>query len=416
MEHDNKTGKSQVISTATITPETFQDRGLKVYDDGRKSVYALHPDGGKVLNGAVGEMTPTEVEELLHQATDKNVPTEVQYHQPVYSVPYTGSSRPSTPRTQNKIPQPTPTPSPFQGGISSRNGAQIYRKENQRSQDLEGWKTPSKTPNPSLIQQDSMSRTQREATKLPYSHISGQSNSDRHLILQPHFGAKTPQGLTNIKTDLNSPSPSLVSVKARSEGIPATTQLVYKAADSCSPSSARHKSEVDPDALIESSGDFNRHSPFCAESNTSLNLVKTLSEELKSELVTMIFMGYENAEDEEEEDIQAELVIIGNSGDNDDDEAQHVKNESDVEECVSYHPEGYKSKVFQPKVGIAKVTSYSDNIEDAYTNWDELGLHKPTFIHKPGKHSPYLQGHGVDEHANTGSINMEKMKLCATGR
>ncbi|KAI3355171.1 hypothetical protein L3Q82_017869 [Scortum barcoo] len=130
------------------------------------------------------------------------------------------------------------------------------------------------------------------------------------------------------------------------------------------------------------------------ESIASLNLVNTLPENLESKYVTMIFMGYENAEDEEEEDdIQAELVIIGNS-DEDEDEAQNVNTESEGEECLSYHPEGYKSKVFQPKVGVAKVTGCRDIIEDAYTKWDDLGLHKPTFIHKPGKHSPYLQEQG----------------------
>lgn len=409
VEHDKRTGKSQVVSTATITPEALQERGLKVYDDGRKSVYALHPDGGKMHNEAVGEMTPTEVEELLHQATDKNVPTEVQYHQPVYSVPYTGSSRPSTPRTPNKTPRQTPTPSPFQIAISSRNGTQML-EENRQSQDLEGRKTWSKTPSPSLIEQDSMSRVQRqgEETKQPYFDIPRQSKSDRQSISQPQFGATTPQGLTNSKADTSIPNPAaLVSVKARSEGMPAPIQPVYRAVDIHSPSLASHKSEVDTDALIESSGDINRPSHFC----------NTLPEELESEYVTMIFMGYENAEDEEEEDdIQAELVIIGNSDDDDDDEAQYVKTESDGEECLSYHPEGYKSKVFQPKVGIAKVTGCRDIIEDAYTKWDDLGLHKPTFIHKPGKHSPYLQGQEVNESANTGSINIEKMKLWSTGR
>ncbi|XP_051266199.1 palmdelphin-like isoform X2 [Dicentrarchus labrax] len=411
VELDKRTGKSQVVSIATITPETIQDRGLKVYDDGRKSVYALHPDGCKMLSGAVGEMTPTEVEELLHQATEKNVPTGVQYHQPVYSVPYTGSSRPSTPRAPNKTQRLTPTrsPSPFQSAISSRNGAQIHREENQRSQDLEGQKTPS----PSHIQQDSMTKVQRhEEIKQPFFHIPGQPNSDRHQIPQPHFGAKTPRGLTSSKWEASSPnSAALVSVKARSEGMPAPMQPVYRDVDS--PSLASHKSEVDQYGLIESSSDFNRHSPFCTESIASLNLVNTLPQELESEPITMIFMGFENAEDAEEEDIQAELVIISNS---DDDEAQYDKNENDEQECLSFHPEGYKSQVFQPKVGVAKVTGCRDIIKDSHTNWDDLGLHTPTFIHKPGKHSPYLHGQGADESANTGSINMEKMKLCSTGR
>ncbi|XP_070842475.1 palmdelphin [Chaetodon trifascialis] len=412
VEHDKRTGKSQVVSTATITPETIQGRGLKVYDDGRKCVYALHPEGSKMLSGAVEEMTPTDVEELLHQATDKNIPTEVQYHQPVYSVPYTGGSRPSTPKTPNKTKQHTTTAScnPFQSTISFRNEAQICREENQRSQDLEGWKTLSKTPSPSLIQQDSMSKLQSpgEEAKLPYSYIPGQSNSDSHQNSQPP--SKTSQGFTNSRIDVNNPRPAaLVSVKARSEGMPAPIQPHYRGVDSCSPSLASHESRVDPDALIGCSGNFNQHLPFCAKNIASLNLTNTLPEGLKSEPVTMIFMGYENAEDEEEEDIQAELVIIGNSDDNDDlddddDEAQNFKNESVEEECLSYHPEGYKSKVFQPIVGIAKVTGCRDIIGDTYTKWDDLGLHKPTFIHKPGKHSPYLQGEGLDESAKAALI------------
>ncbi|XP_040921456.1 palmdelphin [Toxotes jaculatrix] len=420
VEHDKRTGKSQVVSTASITPETIQGRGLKVYDDGCKSVYALHPDGGKNPSGTFREMTPTEVEELLRQATDKNVPTEVQYHQPVYSVPYTGNSRPSTPRMPNKTQRQTPTPStsPFQSAISPRNGAQVLKEENQHRQDLEGMKIQSKTP--SLIQQQSISNVQKsgEETKLPYFHITGQSKSDKYLIPQPDFCAKTPRGLTNSTMDTSSPNTAaLVSVKARSEGMPAPIQPLYRAVDSHSPSRASHKLEVGPDGLIEISGDFNRHSPFCAESVTSLNLVNALPDELGSEPVTMIFVGYENADNEEEEDIQAELVVIANNDDDDDSvEAQYVENESDREECLSYHPEGYKSKVFQPKVGVAKVIGCRNIIEDAYTHCDDLELHKPTFIHKPGKHSPYLQGRGVDESANTGSINMEKMKLCSTGR
>ncbi|XP_045917913.1 palmdelphin isoform X5 [Micropterus dolomieu] len=406
VEHDMRTGKSHVVSTATLTPEAIKEMGLKVYDDGRKSVYALHIDRDKMHSGVVAEMTSTEVEELLRQATDNNMPTEVQYHQPVYSIPYTGSSRPSTPRTPNKTPRQTPTPSLFQSTFSSRNGAQISREKNQQSEDLEGQKTPTH-PSPNLTQQDVTSRVHIPAkeTKFPYIHIPGQSQSDIN------FCAKTPQGLTNSKTDSSSQNPAaVVSVKARSEGMPAPIKPVYRAVDSRNTSLASYKSEVDYDALIESSGDLNSNSPFCAENN--------LPEELESESITMIFMGYENAEDEAEEDIQAELVIIGNSDDedDDDDEARYVKNESDREECLSYHPEGYKSKIFQSTVGIAKIAGCRDLIEDAYTKWDDIGLHKPTFIHKPGKHTSYLQTHGVDESANTGSINMEKMKLCSTGR
>uniref|UniRef100_A0A667X2M4 Palmdelphin n=1 Tax=Myripristis murdjan TaxID=586833 RepID=A0A667X2M4_9TELE len=281
VEHDMRTGESQVVSTATVTPETIQDRGVKVYDDGCKSVYALHPDGSKMYNSAVGEMTSVEVEELLRQATDKKVPSEVQYHKPVYSASYTGTSRPPTPKTPSKTPTHTPT--------------------------------PSSSP----------------------------------------FQAKTPQS-----PQLDTQSPALVSVTAR-------------------------------------------QSPFYPESEASLNLIYSLSEDLESEPVTMIFMGYHNAEDDdEEEDIQAELVIIGNSDDDDDDDGD----------------EGYKSKVFQPKVGIAKVAGCRDVLEEAYMNCDDLLPHKPTFIHKPGKRSPCLQGQEMAGATSTGNINLEKMKLCSTGR
>ncbi|XP_056220561.1 palmdelphin isoform X3 [Seriola aureovittata] len=387
VEHNKRTGRSQVVSAASITPETIQGRGLKVYDDGRKSVYALHPDGGGTHNGAVGEMTPTEVEELLRQATDKDVPTEVQYHQPVYSAPYTGGSRPSTPRTPSKTQRVTPTPSPPHGTTTSRNGAQGLTEENQLRPDEGGQKPPSKTP----IKQDSTPRAPPSGgeSKPPSVHRPGQE--DKHRTAQSDVGDRSPRGLSNSRTDRSSPNPAaLVSVTARSEGMPAPTQPVYRAVDTHNPSLQSHKSDVGPD----------RQSPFCAESVASLNLVNTLPGELQSEPVTMIFMGYEKAEDEEEEDIQAELVVIANSDDDDDDdddddkEAQCVKEESVGEDSLSYHPEGYRSRVFQPRVGVAKVTGGRNMAEDACSHCDDLGLHKPTFTHKPGKHSPYLQGGG----------------------
>uniref|UniRef100_A0A8D3BV92 Palmdelphin n=1 Tax=Scophthalmus maximus TaxID=52904 RepID=A0A8D3BV92_SCOMX len=389
VEHDKRTGKSQVVSTASITPETILGRGLKVFDDGRKSVYALHPDGGQQDSGAVGEMTPTEVEELLRQATDKKVPTEVQYHQPVYSVPYTGSSRPSTPKTPNKSQRQTPTssPSPFQSAISSRDGAQVLAEEN----------------GPGLIQQDPTSRVHKSG-ELPYLHIPGQPRSDKRAVPQSNIVVKPPRGLANSGMDTSSPHPAaLVSVKARSEGMPAAIQPVYRTVDSHSPPLVSLKAEGDLDAFIETSGDFNTPSNSCAD-------------ELESGPVTMIFMGYENADDddeEEEEDVQAELIVIASS-DEDDDKA--MTEDSDGEESLSFHPEGYRSRVFQPRVGVAKVSGRRETIEDAYAHREDLGLHKPTFTHKPGKHSPYLRGRGGDESANAGSINMEKMKLCTTGR
>uniref|UniRef100_A0AAQ4S5S4 Palmdelphin n=1 Tax=Gasterosteus aculeatus aculeatus TaxID=481459 RepID=A0AAQ4S5S4_GASAC len=334
VEHDKRTGKSQVVSTATITPETVQKRGLKVYDDGRKSVYALQQDGSKIHHGTVGVMTPTELEELLHQATKKNVP-EVQYHQPVYAVPYTGSSTPSTPR----IMRQTPTPRPFQ-------------KEIKCSLDLETSQTTNRSHSPSLIQPDTISRVQRPRQDInwPYPHIPKQSRTD------------TPK------------------------------QPFYMGVDGCSPPLANRKAEVDLYVLTDGSGEL-----VSADGNASLNLMNTLPEELESEAISMIFMGYENVEDKD--DIQAELVNI--SSDEEDEKAYYDQNKSDSEGCLSYHPEGYKSKVFQPKVGLAKVKGRRDVTEDNVRNREDLGLHKPTFTHTPERPSPYLEGQRVADSAET---------------
>uniref|UniRef100_A0A3Q0T265 Palmdelphin n=1 Tax=Amphilophus citrinellus TaxID=61819 RepID=A0A3Q0T265_AMPCI len=315
VEYDKKTGKSQVVSTTTIIPETIEKTGIKVYDDQHKSVYALNPDRTKIHNGAGGELTPTELEELLHQATEEKVPSEVHYHLPVYSVPYTGTPRtPTTSLTQT----PTPSPSSLQGIISSRNGFQTLNEKKHCSKGLQEHKSPNKTHSSNHIHQNSTTKVQQ----------------------------------TGEKTKLHIPDESL--------------------SDKCSPSLATYKS--DPDVLIDSSGDFNKDCSSCAENNATLNLDSTLA--VKSKPVTMIFIGYDNAEDKEQEDIQAELVIIGNSFDNDDNDDEENKNESKREEHLSYHPQGYISKVFQPNVGIAKVVGCRDISEDTYTDWKDSGFHK----------------------------------------
>ncbi|XP_072307311.1 uncharacterized protein [Eucyclogobius newberryi] len=102
VELDKLTGKTQVISSASITPDIIQAKGLKVYEDGRRSVYALPPGGAA---GEVSEMSSTDVEELLRQATEWS--GDVQYHQPVFATPFTSTSRPSTPRTSSKTTSPS---------------------------------------------------------------------------------------------------------------------------------------------------------------------------------------------------------------------------------------------------------------------------------------------------------------------
>uniref|UniRef100_A0A672L4K0 Palmdelphin n=1 Tax=Sinocyclocheilus grahami TaxID=75366 RepID=A0A672L4K0_SINGR len=75
VEKDLRTGESHILSTATIAPLDLQQHGIKVYDDGHKSVYALPPDGRDSQND-MNEMSPLEVEELLMKASEKKDPTD----------------------------------------------------------------------------------------------------------------------------------------------------------------------------------------------------------------------------------------------------------------------------------------------------------------------------------------------------
>ncbi|KAM6919935.1 palmdelphin-like [Lycodopsis pacificus] len=66
---DLLTGQSTVLSTATVPPEELnQHAGLKVYDDGRKCVYALNSQGSHDQS-CVSQLSANEVEQLLRSAT-----------------------------------------------------------------------------------------------------------------------------------------------------------------------------------------------------------------------------------------------------------------------------------------------------------------------------------------------------------
>ncbi|KAJ8270319.1 hypothetical protein GJAV_G00112920 [Gymnothorax javanicus] len=86
VQKDLKTGESQVLSTTAITDREFQQKGIKVYDDGRKSVYAIGPEG-QVLPNRVEELTPMEVQELLKKAKEKRTKTGLASHGPGFSHP-----------------------------------------------------------------------------------------------------------------------------------------------------------------------------------------------------------------------------------------------------------------------------------------------------------------------------------------
>ncbi|KAK7944599.1 hypothetical protein WMY93_000327 [Mugilogobius chulae] len=66
-----RTGESSVLSTSSIQPEDLhRHSGHKVYDDGRKCVYALGSLEGSDDQSSVSELSASEVEQLLKSATE----------------------------------------------------------------------------------------------------------------------------------------------------------------------------------------------------------------------------------------------------------------------------------------------------------------------------------------------------------
>lgn len=104
VERDPRTGASTVLSSIPLPSEDFAGGGVKVYDDGRKSVHAVGPGPpGAALNGTAG-LAPVEVEELLRQATERSARCPTEYHAPVYANAFRGpGAREGAPRPANGL-------------------------------------------------------------------------------------------------------------------------------------------------------------------------------------------------------------------------------------------------------------------------------------------------------------------------
>ncbi|XP_051969801.1 palmdelphin-like isoform X4 [Xyrauchen texanus] len=283
VEKDLRTGERHIISMATIAPEDLHQQGIKVYDDGRKSVYALQPDGLESQND-MNEMSPLEVEELLLKASEKKVPTDVEYHEPVFSSPF---RQPTTPQRAERgyislhgLQMSNKIQSPFQTENFSRQGAQSP----------DGTQSPTHIPTTTANQYFDTSQSAQDITNGPITNAVAENHG----------------------TNRTSPTSSPIL-------------------------------RITPTA--DSGVGFGRYSPLNPKEDSSLNLVNSLPPEMEcGEPVTMIFMGYQNVDsDEEDEGIQAELVVIG--GD-DEDAADKYTDAEDTP--LSYHPLGYYSKVFKP--------------------------------------------------------------------
>nr|XP_056700578.1 LOW QUALITY PROTEIN: palmdelphin [Euleptes europaea] len=291
VEKDMKTGESTVLSTIPLPSEEFTGAGVKVYDDGRKSVYAVCTNGG-IMNNEVDDLAPVEVEDLLRQATERQSKSPTEYHEPVYANQF---CRPTTPQ-QEKL---------FQG------------------------------PN-------SKDASQNKTNRLDY-HSEPFYNKDKGEKIEDNSLSKGCQ--ENSYSSVPQQTERLVQISPPNKIVSNIPREVIK--DALEPVQKTSKNQHD--VPFRNSIHINERSFPATESNedSSYSVVHAMPCYVDdSEPVTMIFMGYQHVEDEElnktvcgyDGIIHAELVIIDDDGEEEDSKP----------EKPLYHPVGPSSQVYQP--------------------------------------------------------------------
>ncbi|EHB17328.1 Palmdelphin, partial [Heterocephalus glaber] len=296
VEKDLKTGESTVLSSIPLPSDDFKGTGIKVYDDGQKSVYAVSSNHCAAYNGTDG-LAPVEVEELLRQASERNSKSPTEYHEPVYANPF---CRPTAPQREKATPGPN-----FQ--------ERIKIKANGLSDDV----------NDSILNMDNGLSEERS---IRVNHISP-------IQPIPH-----PRSITQQADEMSHAPKKMMTPWEDSNAI----QDKY---DAPSP-----KTRVSPSKATLGKSEHQGSSPTCQgeEEDVRYNIIHSLPPDMdNSKPVTMIFMGYQQAEDNEEDKklltgydgiIHAELVVI-------DDETEEDEGEA---EQLSYHPVAPCIQVYQP--------------------------------------------------------------------
>ncbi|NWU93280.1 PALMD protein, partial [Upupa epops] len=293
VEKDMKTGENTVLSTIPLPSKEFKEMGIKVYDDGRKSVYAVPSNGSTAQNGV--ELAPVEVEDLLRQATEKNSQSPTEYHEPVFANKF---CRPVTPLKDKSAPGP--------------------KVEDTHRREMNGFNNLT----------DLFSKKQL----FMQQHI--ENGCDHPKVIQP-----------------KSPSPVLSHSERKVHTHP-DNRMVHNedrkaAQEELKPYQKTRERHSETRGL--SPHHLNEKSPAPQEEeDVQYNIVQAVPCYVDdSEPVTMIFMGYQRVDDDNTEIdqklsrydgvIRAELVVI------DDDDEDDSKSEK-----PAYHPIGHYSQVYQP--------------------------------------------------------------------
>ncbi|XP_070602671.1 palmdelphin isoform X2 [Erythrolamprus reginae] len=355
VKKDMKTGESTVLSTIPLPSEEFKGAGVKVYDDGRKSVYAVCANGS-VKNDEVDDLAPVEVEDMLRQATEKQSKSPTEYHEPVYANQF---CRPRTPQKNKFIQEAN------DGKDNIQNKTDHLDHFSNEPVDKDKWHD---------IKKDGLdiSKTCQQNSHCPVSQSLGRP-------LQA------------------SPQNKLVS-SAQREATQETAPPYQK--------------------MKEYQDEIRNSSPTTLESEDSYRVVQAVPcyVDDTEEPVTMIFMGYQHVDDEElnkkicgyDGIIHAELVVIS---DDSEDEGKKI-------ETPLYHPVGPYSQVYQPSnqtCAVSQTKTSGDNIKKPlYKN--SMSLKEQEESLSCSTFNGQLDGHLASDGTEEPSLTALRMRMAKLGK
>ena len=369
VKKDLKTGESTVLSSIPLPSDDFRGTGVKVYDDGQKSVYAVSSDHqAAAVNGTDG-LAPIEVEELLRQASERNSRSPTEYHEPVYANPF---CRPTTPQREKASPGPN-----FQdriktkaNGLGNERGASLHHVDNGLSEDGgNGWNHVSPT------------------RPIPHPRSMAQRGQEMPHTVQKRLA--TPWGESDGMQDKGTPSP---------------------------------KARLSPREALAGESERQGPSPVCQgyEEDVRYNIVHSLPPGMDgAEPVTMIFMGYQQAEDDEEEKrlltgydgiIHAELVVI------DEEEEEEGEEEKPPPHPTTLHSQGNQPTKPRPLPRKRAEVNPCENTHRPAPHKNSISLREQEeSMGSPAPRSPQAvqgAGDGTEDPSLTGKKNDKACRCC----
>ncbi|XP_029473978.1 palmdelphin [Rhinatrema bivittatum] len=287
VEKDMKTGESTVLSTIPVPSDEFKGTGVKVYDDGRKSIYAVSSEG-KVAQNGIEKLAATEVDELLRKATEKSTKSPTELHEPVFSNQFSG-----------------PAQQAHGSHFQETKGKETHNLHSQENESLICTEEEESILHPPKIAQKVSEFT---GPKLAEQRFP--SSYDSNQMDHSNFEQAKPNELDACRKTGENGEAVLVNSECPKESFP-------------------------PDFEEDARYNIVHAMPCYIDDN---------------EAVTMIFMGYQHADESGDENkpildydgiIHAERVVI----DDDDDGGEEEKRK---EERSSYHPSSCQSQADQP--------------------------------------------------------------------